>query len=333
MRRDFVAREITREIIVGAFMVMIFLGLGYFTIILSRESVFRKKTTIEVVFDNVMGLRETDLVVVRGMPVGKVSSLALEKDGVHVFVSLDKPLYMKKDYQITVVATSVLGGRHMSVEQGSDKLPVLPVRTVFRGDPPYDIMTDAAELVNSVKEQFMEGGIVDSLREASVQLKEISIRMNAGEGTLGRLFSDDDTLYENFLASAQSLRAIAERLEKGEGTLGKFMAADDGMYEDLKASTAALRSMAERVNNGEGMIGKLMSPDDALYDDLASSIASLRRVSDKIEKGEGAIGRLLQDDELYHELRAMIMELRATVDDFRETSPVTTFTSVFFGAF
>ena len=34
MRKDCVARELTREIIVGAFMVMILLGLGYFTIIL-----------------------------------------------------------------------------------------------------------------------------------------------------------------------------------------------------------------------------------------------------------------------------------------------------------
>ncbi len=31
MRKDCVARELTREIIVGAFMVMILLGLGYFT--------------------------------------------------------------------------------------------------------------------------------------------------------------------------------------------------------------------------------------------------------------------------------------------------------------
>ena len=36
MRKDFIAREMTMEIAVGVFMVMVFLGLGYFTIILSR---------------------------------------------------------------------------------------------------------------------------------------------------------------------------------------------------------------------------------------------------------------------------------------------------------
>ena len=40
MRQDTIAREMSREIVVGAFLVMILLGLGYFTIILSRETFF-----------------------------------------------------------------------------------------------------------------------------------------------------------------------------------------------------------------------------------------------------------------------------------------------------
>ena len=41
----------------------------------------------------------------------------------------------------------------------------------------------------------------------------------------------------------------------------------------------------------------------------------------------------MKDDELYEEAKLLLQEIRATVDDFRETTPITTFTSVFFGAF
>ena len=42
MRKDCVARELTMEMVVGAFMVMILLGLGYFTIILAREPLLQR---------------------------------------------------------------------------------------------------------------------------------------------------------------------------------------------------------------------------------------------------------------------------------------------------
>ena len=37
--------------------------------------------------------------------------------------------------------------------------------------------------------------------------------------------------------------------------------------------------------------------------------------------------------ELYQQIQALVREGRAALDDLRETSPVTTFTSIFFGAF
>ena len=88
MRRDWVSRELTIEVMVGAFVVMIFIGLAYFTIILSKETWFGTKHIREIRFEEVMGLREGDSVVVRGMPVGKVRELDLGEDHVRVIVAL-----------------------------------------------------------------------------------------------------------------------------------------------------------------------------------------------------------------------------------------------------
>ncbi len=50
---------------------------------------------------------------------------------------------------------------------------------------------------------------------------------------MGKLFSQDETLYEEILASAVNLRSITTRLETGEGTLGKLLSSDDQIYRDL----------------------------------------------------------------------------------------------------
>ena len=62
-------------------------------------------------------------------------------------------------------------------------------------------------------------------------------------------------------------------------------------------------------------------------------MASLRAIAERIEKGEGVLGKLVAEDGLYTQLEQLVGEVRATVDDYRETSPVVTFTSLFFGAF
>ena len=334
MRQDTIAREMSREIVVGAFLVMILLGLGYFTIILSGGTWFTRKLPLEVVFKDVMGLRESDSVVVRGMPVGKIKTLLLKEDGVHVILAIDpdKPVHMKKDYRITIVSTSILGGRYLQIKEGSKEHPDLPADTMFFGQQPYDLMEDAAEVVNAAKAGLTEGGIIDNVKVASEQLREVAVRMNSGQGTIGRLMSGDDTLYKDLSSTVASLKTVSERLEKGEGTLGKLLSNDDTLYKDLSSTVASLKEITGRLEKGEGTLGKLLSSDNRLYDDLSASVASFRSVAEGLEKGHGVIGRLLQDDTLYLELEETITELRATIDDFRETAPLTTFSSVLFGS-
>ncbi|MGQ9662430.1 MAG: MlaD family protein [Kiritimatiellia bacterium] len=368
MKPGVIERTITREIIVGTFLLMILLGLGYFTIILSRERLFQPRYRWEIIFSDVMGLREADNVVVRGMPVGKVLSLKLKDEGVHVLVSLTQRIRIRQDSEISIVATSILGGRYLQITEGSPDSPEVPEGTVLRGRDPYDLMADAAKLVNAARRGVVEGNMIENFRVASEQLREISTRLATGQGTLGRLLSADDRLYQDIAASATSLRTLtgrlergegvagkllsrdeqfykdlseaiaalknlATRIEKGEGTLGKLLSADDKIYRDLDSAVSSLKAVAERLEKGEGTLGKLMATDDQLYKDLSAAAASLRTVATKIEKGEGLVGRLMQDDTLYKEIRQTIDELRATIDDFRETAPVTTFTSLFLGAF
>lgn len=302
MKKDWRERELTMEIIVGAFLVMIFLGLGYFTILLSQESLFQERHEVQVAFNDVKGLRTGDNVVMRGMPIGKVRSLKLtdgEVDqGVRVVLNLDTPVTIREGYDFRIVTTSLLGGQQLEIHEGALEGDVIE-KDVYVGSDPYDLMIDAAEIVAAARKEIVEGDVFGRVRSSVEQVEEMITRVNAGEGMLGRLLSDDDTLYEDIASSMAGVREIVDGLTAGEGVMGRMLAAESG-----KA-----------------------------WEDLEATMASLRTVTDKVERGEGTIGRLLSDDAVYEELEATIQEIRAAVDDFRETAPITTFSSIFFGAF
>jgi len=330
MKQHSVTRGLMMEMVVGGFMVLIFAGLVYFTIILSREAWFRQKYALEVRFGDVIGLRAEDNVVVRGMTVGKVKSLALQPDGVHVYAALDKRLCMRSGYRIEVVSTSILGGRYLRIEEGAGE--ELPGGVVYDGAEAHDLMADAAELASAFRQAFTAGGILTNLERTVAGLSEVAESLRSGKGTLGKLFSDE-TLYRDISSTVASLKTIAARLEKGEGTAGRLLSQDEQLYQDISATASSLKTITARLEKGEGTLGRLLTADDQLYRDLSATAASMKNIAGKIERGEGTLGRLAQDDALYTDLKAAVRELRGAVDDFRENTPVVTFTSILFGAF
>ena len=290
-------QETSVEVTVGAFMFMILLALGFFTIVLSRENVFSKSYSMTVLFQDVRGLREGDNVFVRGVDVGKIKTLTVEPAGVRVKVTLDQEVLLHEDYSIEILPSSVLGGRFLNINVGSPEKPVVAADTVFAGEMPTDLIDEATRAVKMVREALDEGGVVENLKTSMAQIKEITTKLNEGEGTLGKLLTDKK------------------------------------VYDDITEITTNLKEVSQRLGDGKGTLGKLLSEDDTLYNDLSAAASSIREITDQISSGEGTLGKLAKDDELYEEAKLLLNELRATIDDFRETTPITTFTSIFFGAF
>ncbi len=301
MKKDWRERELTMEVIVGAFLVMVFFGLAYFTIILSKETLFQQKYEMRVMFSDVRGLREGDNVFLRGMPVGKVRSLRLDCEtqcsGVCVTLNLDLPVTIREGYAFRIVTTSLLGGQQLQIFEGNPDGEVIE-KEIYVGRPPHDLMGDAAEIVAVARKEIVEGDVFGKIRSVVQQFDEMVTRVNAGQGTLGRLLAEDDTV-----------------------------------YEDLAAAVGGIRKIVDGLADGEGMAGKLLTGESTALDDLDAVMASLRTIVTKIERGEGTVGRLIAEDGIYQDIEATINEIRAAVDDFRETAPITTFSSIFFGAF
>ncbi len=255
-------RDVSMEIMVGAFIFMILLALGFFTIILSYENIFQQYHPLEVQFDHVSGLRQGDNVFLRGVMIGRVRQLEVDDDGVRVTASIQRRLTLREGYRIEIVPSSVLGGQYLAIDEGPPDAPRLPDDARLRGERPVDLIDEATHTIRALRASLEEGEVLANVEATMAQLNDITRALSEGQGTFGRLLMED------------------------------------AVYQDLEQLTANLRSVSEKINAGEGTLGKLIA-----------------------------------DDEMYEEAQLLLREIRASIDDFRETAPITTFTSIFFGAF
>jgi phospholipid/cholesterol/gamma-HCH transport system substrate-binding protein len=329
-------REMSMEVMVGTFMFMVLLSLGVFTILLSRQQWWKTTYPFEAEFQDVQGVREGENVHVRGVVMGKVRRINTlpDRPGVLVSMSMNRRILLKQDYRIEILPTSLLGGKYIYIYEGTDAAPLLDVSDgrPVPGTTPIDVVEQATKMVKAIRDTLEEGGLLTNLNAVVASLGELGGRLQRGEGTVGRLLKDDD-LYRDVKDTVASLKAVAGRLERGESSVGKLLVGDTRIYDDLAAAVGNLRAASANLRDGKGTIGRLLSSDDALYEDLRAAVASLRTVAGRLERGEGTIGKLATDEDVYDEIRLLVNEVRATVDDFRETAPITTFTSIFFGAF
>jgi phospholipid/cholesterol/gamma-HCH transport system substrate-binding protein len=218
-------RELSMEVLVGTFMFVALLSLCVFTIVLSRENVFKKTYPFEVVFNDVMGLRDGDNVVMRGMTVGKVKAMLLQDEGVRVVAALQRPVYLRKGYQIDVIISSVLGGRYLQIYEGPAGAEPIAPNAVIKGQPPKDVMA----LVSDV----------------AADLKDITGKINSGQGTIGKLLNDD-ALYNDARASLANLNEITDKINHGEGTLG-LLVNDESLYLEVKQMIGDIRATVDEI--------------------------------------------------------------------------------------
>ncbi|MCK5844870.1 MAG: MCE family protein, partial [Victivallales bacterium] len=290
---------------------IVLIALGVFTIVLSRQNFLQKKYPVQFVFEEIGGLREGDHVFLRGTQVGVVKSTHLENNHVIVRSDLEVPVEFREGYKVEVVAACMLGGKALKIYEGPLQATSVPPSVVIRGEIPIDIL--------------------EELGVAVVGLRKMSEEMEAGKGTLGKLLQDS-TAYDEMIATMGNLNKISQQLVDGKGTLGRLLS-DDQIIQDLSASVENLKTVSTRLVSGEGTLGKLLSQDDQFYNAIQNAAENLQVITKQIAGGEGTLGKLIADDEVYIETQELLAELRAAIDDMRETSPVTTFSTVLFGAF
>jgi len=273
----------------------------------SSTGLFTKRSDVYTYLDDSAAIATGAPVRLNGITVGKVANVGLSGSSepnriVRVSLEVENRYFtsIPVDSQAAIAAENLLGTKYINIKKG---------RNVVTIQPGAEIKSlDTREFDDVVQQGY---STLASLNGIFKKLDTIIDQLQAGNGTIGKLLSDDE-LYRKVVGIVDETHRVIAALDSQEGTLGKLMH-DDSLYTDLRGTLGHVNDLADNIQKGDGTIGKLMK-DPALYDDVRATIGDLRGILAGLQQGKGTAGKLLSSDELHNQLQATMGRLDTLLD-------------------
>ena len=252
---------------------------------------FWQRYPLKTMFANTAGLKTGAPVRVAGVEVGSVTDVRFLGDRVEVWMEVgqDHRPRITSASLASLGSVSLLGEPALDITADSSGTPVHDWGYVPSG-PPVGSIGEVATRASAGIEQL--NGILSGLRK--------------GEGTAGRLLTDD-ALYQELTALVRAAEGVARGINEGRGTLGQ-LASDPAAAQALEGAMRNLESITASIRAGEGNIGRLLT-DDTMSRSLTATSTNVSAITERIERGEGTLGKLITEKELYDRLTSMTTRL------------------------
>jgi phospholipid/cholesterol/gamma-HCH transport system substrate-binding protein len=327
------------EIWVGIFVVVGILLLILMTLKIERFQIGKEAGyLVSVYFDTAAGLVKNASVRVAGVSVGIVDRISLDAGKAKVIFHLPNNIAIYKDAKAYLKAEGFLGEKYVEITPGSPSQPkVEPGGVIEQGAPPADMESFLSKM-SDVGEDIREA--VKPVREIlkSVDHKKVEGMMNNLErfsGQLGGVAASSKETFQKGTEAFSRLEEIGAKVNRGEGTLGKLIS-DEAIYQEaketlefakeavasVKESAETLKSVSEKIEQGEGTLGKLVQ-DESLYTEAKETFQSMKEITEKVEKGEGTLGKLINDDSLVKETEKTMKKVQKAAEGIQEQTPIT----------
>jgi|SRR5687768_447985 len=285
-----------KAVTVGIF---VFLGLliliaGILTLGGQKNS-FQKKLTVRAIFDDVGGLQTGNNVWFSGVKIGTVKKMTFHGGSqVEVIMNIDEKnqQYIRKNAKAKISSEGFIGNKLVVIYGGSMQAPPVEENGVLGVEKA--LSTD--EMMSTLQENNK------NLLDITTDFKVISKRLTNGEGSVGKLLTDE-SLANNLettvnglkqaSANAQrltaSLSGYASQLQK-EGSLTNDLITDTVIFNRLRSTVAQLQQTSKTAN------------------EVANNF---KEVSDKISGNNSPVGVLLNDPQAAADLKSTLSNLSA----------------------
>jgi phospholipid/cholesterol/gamma-HCH transport system substrate-binding protein len=248
---------------------------------------FWQRYPLKARFDNAQGLKTGAVVRLSGMDVGKVTSIAFAGAQVEVQMQISRDVrpLITTDSRATIGSLSLLGESLVDITAAPSGTPLANWAYVPAGEGGGPL-----------------GGLTASASEGLSQASRLIAGIREGQGTLGKLVTDD-ALYHELQQFVGSAEAVTRQINEGHGTLGALVK-DPAAYNALKTSLQNLQTMTARINSGQGALGRFLN-DDKMGQSLAATTANTAEITGRLKQGEGTMGKLLTDQQLWDRLNSV----------------------------
>jgi phospholipid/cholesterol/gamma-HCH transport system substrate-binding protein len=236
----------------------------------SKQNLFSSSITVKSYFYDVKGLTEGNKVRFGGINVGTVSEIKIVSDSaiqVQFTINEDVRQFIKKDSKVEIGQEGIMGNKIIQINSGS-----VNAESVAENDELQS--RRAIDFEGILKEAH---GIIKEGHLFATNLKEMSEKLNTGEGDLARLLNDSSIATglnqagEQLLAISKNVNAITRKVNEGQGDLGRLLNDTsithgatntlhnlDRISSRLDTFTNELLIFGREINNGDGLIQRLV---------------------------------------------------------------------------
>ena len=327
------------EMWVGIFVVIGIILLVLMTLKIEKFQVGKKPGyPLNLYFDSAAGLEQNSQVRVAGVRVGDVEKVALENGRAKVTFRLPPHVVLYRDAKAYLKSEGFLGEKYIEITPGTPGNPKLePNGVIEQGAPPADIeqfLSNMSAVRDDLKEVIKPLG--DVLKAVDREKVEGMINnLEKFSGQLSGLADDTKKTFQKGTEAFSRLEEIGDKVKRGEGTLGKLIT-DEAIYQEakktietakeametVKETAQTLKNVSEKIEQGEGTLGKLIQ-DESLYNEAKDTLQSMKGIAEKVEKGEGTLGKLINDDTLVKETEKTMKKVQKAAEGIQEQTPIT----------
>ncbi len=276
--------------------IFIFLGITILVIAVfmlgGKEQLFSSTFNVKAYFKTVQGLKSGSTVRLSGIDVGTVKNVQIVDDTtgrveVTMKIKEDVARFIRTDTRATIETEGLVGNKVVVLEIGSASAEQVRDGGTIRTKEPMSF--------SAVIEETQ--GVMEYTKQMTKDLSEIIARVNRGEGSIGKLLSDEELYRDatNLTKQAdKSLQSITGEFDKVTELFNSLGEGVKSVVTNVDSTVADLDSIITSVKEGKGILGELVvkgSPFDSTFK------ATLSNIEKATEESKVAASRLAENME------------------------------------
>ncbi len=276
-----------------------------------QQGILSDRYKLRVLMSRVNGLQTGAPVRLAGVRVGSVIGVQFASDlddqKIEVILEIDKKVQqrIREDSEAHIGTLGLLGDKYIGLTIGSLDQPMLNHNDLLKSADPVDL------------EKLIDEGVevVKSLKKASIELTEISEKINKGDGTIALLLNDP-RFYFDIDRLFRLVELLGKQINEGQGALNMLLS-DSVFTQNLAHSVENVKIVTDSLRTGQGSANRLVM-DPRLYNDLHAAVSRMNKVIEKVDQGDGSLGQAINDKALYQDMIRVTTELDSLVKDIRK---------------
>jgi len=245
----------------------------------NKEALFKPTFMVKAYFQNIEGLRNGAPVKLSGIDAGAVQDIKVVGDTVSLIEVSMRLLteiahFIRVDTRAEIQTEGLVGNKFVALKIGDSRSELVEDGGVILATEPVSF----ADIIEETQ------GIMGYTKEMTKDLAEIINRINAGEGTAGKIFKDDALYYAatDLTRSAdRSLNSITAELNIITEQYKSLGISVGSAVDNINRIVMNLDTLLNNASKGKGVLGSLLVEGTGTDSSFQAIMVNLKEISDE----------------------------------------------------